>query len=458
MLEELRRQMAALMERRSAIQVELTGITDTAESEERSELTETEEARWAELRTEVSTLDADAEKIAARVADLEALDAAEVRAQQVAATVGAPATGSPVRVGHEPRTYSAENPRRSFFADAFATRYGYAPDAQERLAAHGREVRALGEDVEQRDVGTDALGALVVPQYLVDMFAPNVFAGRPTANVVRSVPLPAEGMTIAIPRGTTKPATGEQTTQNTAVTEQDFDETTLNVPVVTIAGQQDMSRQAIERAAGTDQIIYSDLVEDYAAKLDAYVLAKASVGLTVLAGTNAVTYTDASPTVAEIWPKLVDAVTQINTNRLLPATVCVMHPRRWGWLWAAQDSSGRPLFVGDAPTNPMGTGTAAEYGQVVGSLNGLVPVVTDANMPTNLGAGTNQDSIVFLRASDSLLFEETGGLPRRLRFEETLGGSLTVKLVVYGYAAFTAGRYPSAISVVNGTGLVTPTF
>jgi hypothetical protein len=55
-------------------------------------------------------------------------------------------------------------------------------------------------------------------------------------------------------------------------------------------------------------------------------------------------------------------------------------------------------------------------------------------------------------------------MPAQLRFEQTLGQNLTTKLVAYGYAAFTAGRYPQAVSRVGGAdtaagnGLVAPTF
>jgi hypothetical protein len=31
-------------------------------------------------------------------------------------------------------------------------------------------------------------------------------------------------------------------------------------------------------------------------------------------------------------------------------------------------------------------------------------------------------------------------------------------MVAYQYACFIAGRYPASISVISGTGLVTPTF
>jgi hypothetical protein len=45
-----------------------------------------------------------------------------------------------------------------------------------------------------------------------------------------------------------------------------------------------------------------------------------------------------------------------------------------------------------------------------------------------------------------------------LNFDATGAGSLTIKSVVYGYSAFTAGRYPGAVSKISGTGLVAPTF
>jgi hypothetical protein len=45
-----------------------------------------------------------------------------------------------------------------------------------------------------------------------------------------------------------------------------------------------------------------------------------------------------------------------------------------------------------------------------------------------------------------------------LRFEQPESQQLNITMIVYGYAAFTANRYPSAFSQINGTGLVTPTF
>ena len=45
-----------------------------------------------------------------------------------------------------------------------------------------------------------------------------------------------------------------------------------------------------------------------------------------------------------------------------------------------------------------------------------------------------------------------------LRFDQPKAAELDVLMVVYGYAAFTANRYPKAFAKITGTGLVTPTF
>jgi hypothetical protein len=82
-------------------------------------------------------------------------------------------------------------------------------------------------------------------------------------------------------------------------------------------------------------------------------------------------------------------------------------------------------------------------------------VIVDPQIPTNLGAGTNQDPIIVLRASDSILWE---GTPHAEAFRETKADQLSVLLRFYRYAAFTTARYAKSVSVINGTGLVAPTF
>ncbi|AMU28553.1 DNA primase [Mycobacteroides abscessus] len=82
-----------------------------------------------------------------------------------------------------------------------------------------------------------------------------------------------------------------------------------------------------------------------------------------------------------------------------------------------------------------------------------MPVVTDPNIGTAYGTGTNEDVVYVQRSADLLLFES--GIRTRT-LPEPGAKNLTVCLQVYGYLAFTAGRYPQ--SVVEIGGLTPPAF
>lgn len=373
---------------------------------------------------------------------------------------------APARVTSEPEVYT-RNGEHSFLHDAIARQTD--PDAAERI----RRNQAMGRArlmAEHRDVGVSAFGALVVPQYLTSDYAEVVRAGRPFLNTITSRDLPEEGMTLNIPRGTTGTAVLQQTTENTAVQEVDFDETTLAVPVCTYAGQQDVSRQAFDRGRNVDSIILADLASDYATRVNFDAINGTGTNnrhLGILSTTNGVTTvtfsgTALTSTATGLHAKVADAVQRVNSTRYASPTVIFMHPRRWGWLTAAVDTTGRPLVVpnSQAPQNAVGVGQAAEYGQIVGTMLGL-PVVTDASIPTTTSSstisGATEDVVIVTRAPDVYIFEDSPG-PALVEFRETLAGSLSVKIVAWGYSAFTAGRYPSATAIVSGSSLTTPTF
>ena len=122
---------------------------------------------------------------------------------------------------------------------------------------------------------------------------------------------------------------------------------------------------------------------------------------------------------------------------------------------ASFDSTGRPLVSpsGNAFNQIADASTVAAQGPV-GQMAGL-PVYTDPNLPTNLGAGTNQDPILVLRSSDLYLWETA---PTFASFDGPYADSLSVLLRVHGYAAFIGSRYPQSIAVINGTGTVTPAY
>jgi hypothetical protein len=97
------------------------------------------------------------------------------------------------------------------------------------------------------------------------------------------------------------------------------------------------------------------------------------------------------------------------------------------------------------------------YGNSGYSILGL-PVYTDATVSVVQGTGTDQDTIYIGNTQELHLWEQGSGEPMMLRFEQPKAAELDITMIVYGYSAFTANRYPNAFSLIGGTGLVTPTF
>jgi HK97 family phage major capsid protein len=444
-----------VIERRDAVKVEMDAILEAVALENRTDLTEDESAKVDTLVEESRSLDSKIEKLTVQAT----ADAKASEARSTLGDVAMPKT-SAARVTREARTYSADNADISFVKDAFTAKFSNDYAAAERLARHSRE-----EEVERRSVGTGNFAGLVIPQFLVDLAAPFARAGRPTADfATNKMALPAAGMTLNISRMTTGTSTEIQAAENDAVSNTNADDTLLTVNVRTIAGQQDISKQAIERGTGIDQFIIQDLIRGWHTTLDNQILngdgaAGAMLGIDATPGKNNVTFTEAAPTVALLYPKLADAYQEVQTNVFQNPTHWIMHPRRLAFLLAGVDGSNRPLVLPtlNGPMNAVATGAGqAYYGNSGYSLMGL-PIIADANVRTNAGAGADEDRIYCVNANELHLWEQAGS-PFALNFDATGAGSLTIKSVVYGYSAFTSGRYPGAVSVISGTGLVAPTF
>ncbi|MGI8822714.1 MAG: phage major capsid protein, partial [Acidimicrobiia bacterium] len=405
----------------------------------------------------VNLIDSELRAARAREADLVAEQATRDAAAKVRAQY------PPINGGVTYGGYGGYGPGgSSFLKDTVSAKFGSDARAAARLAEQQANAQATYGH-ELRDIGTSAFAGHIVPQFLVDEFAPLARASAPLLSAVRQLPLPPEGMSLEVSRLTTGTSVAAQATEGATIVEIDADDTLLSVPIRTFGGSQDISRQAIDRI-GIDQLVFSDLAAAYLQAVDSSAIngtgaAGSHLGILNTPGIGSVAFIDASPTVAAIWQKLAQATSVVGTARFAAPDTILMHPRRWSWFLAALDLDNRPLISPSASTaaNVMAIGApTAEH--FAGSMLGL-DVIVDPNVPINLGAGTNEDVIIVLRASDVLLWSEGGLVPRQLRVDEPLATStLQVRLVAYGYSAFTAGRYPSAICTVGGTGLVTPTF
>ena len=445
MLENIRTLIAAALDERDAAQKAVEAIIEAAEAEGRSELSEDETSRFDAARAELRGIDEKLEGLTARESELVDLDERSAKAAEARKALGVPT----VKVGREERTYRSDGDH-DFIADAFRSQFHGDAEASARVA------RARDEALAEYRSTTGNYGGLVVPQYLTDLYAPVLKSGRPFLSNVTSVPLPAAGMNFTIPRGATGTSVAAQTTENTGVSNTTLTESDLVVPCRTFAGQQLTSRQSVDRGTGIAQILLQDLFADYATKVNVSAISGDGTGgghWGILNTTSVQTAAWTGTTGASLVSALHNAIGKVNASRYAAADLIVMHPRRWAYLCAQSDSSLRPLVQIDGPGfNAVGNGAAAGYGVgVVGSVVGI-PVITDAGIPTNLGSSTNEDRIIVTRRSD-VLHMEAAGAPIGLSFDEVKGDQLSVQMVAYGYSAFTAGRYPVATCVIQGTGL-----
>lgn len=441
--------------RRDDVAARRNALLDTIETRIDRTATEAEEAEVQAFIDELGNIDA-------RLEELKNDELAERRAADIARLFGEAATN--VRVGYEPTTYRRGG-EHSYFRDLARTRpgSGQEPDAQaaERLQRHRQEMDKLhsadGLETRANMNRTDGTGGeFVPPLWLMAEYLPLARAGRVGADLCRKMNLPGGTDSINIPAVATGTAAAEQS-DGVSVQRTDMTTTSKSAAVTTVAGQQVFAMQLLDQSpVNMDEIIFADLIADLATKVDVYVLTKASIGILNVSSINAVTYTDASPTVPELYPKVADAIQQIHTNRILPAQAILMHPRRWAWHLAALDSSNRPLVVPNpqGPTNAFAGMTDVRAEGSVGTLQGL-PVYLDPNVPINLGGSTNEDRVIVARWDDLYLWE--GAMRTRVLFE-TDADTLSVRLQVWEYLAFMGSRYPKSIAVISGTGLATPTF
>ncbi|MBK7823609.1 MAG: phage major capsid protein [Tessaracoccus sp.] len=295
--------------------------------------------------------------------------------------------------------------------------------------------------------------------WITDDYEKLARAARVTADLLNRQPLPpgTDSISLAVVTGGTSTAIQ---TEGSAASETDMQTSSTTAAVKTMAGVQEVTVQEVEQSPfNIDQIILEDLAADHATKVGTFVISNNvtnAKGLLNVTGINAITYTDSSATFPELWPKLVDARRQVHTGIKLPAAAVVVHPDRWAWMEAQLNSSGQPYVSGDVdfPTLGVNEGLVAEG--LAGRIRGLaLPVYIDGNVPVNLGTGTDEDRIIVMRPSKSVLFESA---VQAEAFRETAAKSLKVVFRLYSYIALLDARAPKSISVISGTGLTAPTF
>lgn len=449
--------LKTIRERRAALKASLEALNAAAVTEagEARSLTATEASTFAEGMTELREIDG-------RISDLQEAEVREAAAaaHHVATPAGPEARDRVVKVDEPNPVYRRDNSQVSYFKDLYAAQVSGMGEARERLV-RSQESRAL-------TTVAGAGGQFAPPLWLTEDFVALARAGRVTADLMQHDTLPEGVSSINLPTVSTGTSQAVVVTQNTAISNTDIATSSVTSGITTIAGQQVVSLQLLQQSGiPFDRVILGDLARAYATQIDLQVISGSGAsgqlrGLLNGSGVGATTFTTASPALTSataansFYNKIAAAIASVHTNRFLAPTVIVMHPNRWAWVLEALDSTTRPIVtpLAYAQFNSAGSAVEAPHAEgQVGSLLGL-PVFVDPNIPTNLGAGTNEDRVFVMRADDCWLYESA---VQTASFDATYAAQNSILFRVLGYSAFIPDRYGKSVNVIAGTGLIAPT-
>lgn len=466
---EIEREQA--VKRRDRAAAEIRSILTKVRADGRPNLTDDEDRDTDQANANFTRAKAEIEQIDVKLAKAQRAQAAERQIDAAGEERGAfdhettaraakPAYDQVMRVGKEERTYHKGNTGKggNFLKDVVNAYAHRDLESEGRLARHMQEERVERAGQLSRaagDAGTGAFAGLVVPQYLTEMYAPKTAAMRPFADVMNKHDLPADGMTVNISQITTASSVDLQAAEFDPVAGVSMDDTLLTENVQTAAGFQDLSRQAIDRGTGIEDVTVDDLFRRYASRIDFTILNQATTGLTNVAQSTAST----AATFVGVWPKLAEAMSKAEATYLGFATpdVVVMHPRRWHWLNNMLVSTWPAMAQPGIPAQQSGVNAAEKYGKGFrGYLPNGLAVIADANVGTTFGGGTEDE--IYVVATDEAHLWEDPGAPTFIRAEQPRAKNMAVTLVLYGYFAYSMRRYTNGMQKIAGTGLAAPTF
>lgn len=337
---------------------------------------------------------------------------------------------------------------KSFYADVKSAQHEGSSASSKRIE-DALEGKAMVE-------GTDASGGFLVPPDVSSDLQRLRYVNSPVRSLFSTVNVTSDEFQIpSVTSGLTAGWVAELATKPEA--DLAFASATTNI--FTGAGLAVVSNQLLKDANwSVDQLVNQDLAFRLA-QLEELAFINGSGtgqprGILNTSGVGTVAFNSGG--IVGLLEKVVTAITNVYTEYKGPPDAILMHPRTWGAIVAGRNTAGDSFIVGP------GTGLAGSrnfndqlpgYGQgalPVGALFGY-PVYTSANVPTNLGAGTNESRVIVGNFKTGLILD---------REDVTYASSehvyFTSNRTVFRAemrVGFTAARYPKAFQVVQGAGL-----
>ena len=251
------------------------------------------------------------------------------------------------------------------------------PTAAEYISAFmvgGDQFHAMREGIQAAApnvLTTDIPGVLPLP--IVQPVYNNFIGRRPVIDAIGAKAMPQGGKVFIRPEVTTHTSVGQQTTENTSLTQGTFVVTDNQVTKNTFGGFVTVSEQSIDFSQPEIiGLLLDDMGRIYANETDNFAADNLRTGATVTSNFTAASAGD--PATWAAWVAGAAATILSGSNGNLP-THMFLSPGIWQDLLGLSDTADRPLFPQIGPMNAFGN---LAPGQANGNAFGL-SVVVDRN-------------------------------------------------------------------------------
>jgi phage head maturation protease len=251
------------------------------------------------------------------------------------------------------------------------------PSAAEYISAFmvgGDQFHAMREGIQAAApnvLTTDIPGVLPLP--IVQPVYSNFVGRRPVIDAIGAKAMPQGGKVFIRPEVTTHTSVGQQTTENTSLTQGTFVVTDNQVTKNTFGGFVTVSEQSIDFSQPEIiGLLLDDMGRIYANETDNFAADNLRTGATVTSNFTAASAGD--PATWAAWVAGAAATILSGSNGNLP-THMFLSPGIWQDLLGLSDTADRPLFPQIGPMNAFGN---LAPGQANGNAFGL-QVVVDRN-------------------------------------------------------------------------------
>lgn len=312
-----------------------------------------------------------------------------------------------------PAVVEASAATQTIFASA--KREFKMPTAAEYISAFmvgGDQFQAMREGIQAAApnvLTTDIPGVLPLP--IVQPVYNNFIGRRPVIDAIGAKAMPQGGKVFIRPEVTTHTSIGQQTTENTTLTQGTFVVTDNQVTKNTFGGYVTLSEQSIDFSQPEIiSLLLDDMGRIYANETDNFAADNLRTGATVTSNFTAANAGD--PATWAAWIAGAAATILSGSNGNLP-THLFLSPGIWQDLLGLSDTADRPLFPQIGPMNAFGN---LAPGQANGNAFGL-QVVVDRNFtnPT-LIVGDASGYEIFEQQKGAISIDVPSTLSRTIAF------------------------------------------